>query len=190
MAGFKDDCVLDVLDSICSNYMTEDVAGNELEWIDELMGIRGPAGEDARAGPAQEGGAGVSIFFDMAVKPAQQLTGTHNSPTKKAVSKYVDERGTPEPQPNDKDGTDPLPTTPFMADGSWAGWTLLLAAKERNRLIKVHRLTNHEATDLKKTSRRLKQNMSQERYVKRQRLVSGGDGGEPESTKDSATSDD
>jgi hypothetical protein len=82
--------------------------------------------------------------------------------------------------PTPSDGSDDAlsadsSSTPFAADGSWSRWALLLSAKDRNRLIKVHSLTTPEITDLKSKSRRMKQTLSQKSYYQRQQLLVSGE---------------
>jgi len=59
----------------------------------------------------------------------------------------------------------------LRVDDVWQNWALVLGAKDRNDLIRRYGLTKLEAEDLKKTSRRMKQNMAQQRYLRRQQTV-------------------
>ena len=61
----------------------------------------------------------------------------------------------------------------------WQDWALVLGAKARNDLIRQYRLTKYEAKDLKNTSRRMKQNLAQQRYLRRQRTIEEIQGGAP-----------
>lgn len=64
-------------------------------------------------------------------------------------------------------------------DDVWQPWVLELGAKDRNDLIRKYTLTKMEGEDLKKASRRMKQNLAQQRYLKRQDapLPAGGSAG-------------
>ena len=53
-------------------------------------------------------------------------------------------------------------------DDAWEQWVLELGAKDRNDLIRMYNLSTIEREDLKKNSRRMKQNSAQKRYLKRQ----------------------
>jgi len=66
-------------------------------------------------------------------------------------------------------GRSSSPVAPARAvrkeDGSWATWVLSYSAKERNTVIKDYGLTEDEVSDLKKSSRRMKQMLAQRRYM-------------------------
>ena len=51
------------------------------------------------------------------------------------------------------------------ADGCWAKWTLSCGAKVRNAAVQAYGLTKGEADDLKKASRRAKQQIAQRHYI-------------------------
>jgi len=53
--------------------------------------------------------------------------------------------------------------------GKWNVWALSLGAKARNTATKTYMLTPEEAEDLKKQSRKLKQSMAQQKYLKKKR---------------------
>jgi len=70
------------------------------------------------------------------------------------------------------DAETPNPVSRLLrVDDVWQNWALVLGAKDRNDLIRRYGLTKLEAEDLKRTSRRMKQNMAQQRYLRRQRTV-------------------
>ena len=53
--------------------------------------------------------------------------------------------------------------------GDWSIWALSLGAKARNSLSKAHKLCVAETDDLKKQSRKLKQSVAQQKYLKKKR---------------------
>jgi hypothetical protein len=56
----------------------------------------------------------------------------------------------------------------IRADNMWQPWALELGAKDRNEVVRTYGLTKLEANDLKKSSRRIKQNQAQRLYLQRQ----------------------
>jgi len=57
-----------------------------------------------------------------------------------------------------------------IKDGErWKNHVLLMGAKERNEIIRAYRITKQDAEVLKKASRRLKQNIAQQRYLRRKK---------------------
>ena len=58
-------------------------------------------------------------------------------------------------------------------NGKWQEWILMLGAKERSATATVLNLTGVEFEDLKKTARRFKQAVAQQRYHRKMALSSG-----------------
>ena len=71
----------------------------------------------------------------------------------------------------------PSTTLRKLREGNvWQTWALVLGAKDRNNLIRQYNLTKNEEEHFKRTSRKLKQNMAQQRYLRRQHAHANGEG--------------